>query len=115
MDFANINDEITYSKLKRLQEASEEAEKKTGERITFWDLIYLFGRQIWYFTESRGKRSIPGRLTIEEKIESEVRRALEIHNYHVEKAGKSIGLNKMKMWRLCRKYNITHYTWKKYK
>lgn len=113
MNFVNETNEITYSKLKRLYEANKEAEKKTKERLTFWDLIYIFGKQIWYFIDNEGKDGQRFK-TLDQRMKEHIKNMLHKNSYNITKTAKILNISKSKLYRLIRKYGIRHYSWKKF-
>ena len=104
MDFVNEGKfEITYKRLKILQ--------SMGNMIDYNDLIYLFGKKIWYFTEKETRQCFK---TLDDKMKEHVKGMLYKHNYNITKTADALNISKSKMYRLIRKYKIRHFSWKKF-
>ena len=117
MDFVNdYKNEITYSALKRLQQIDEEI--KGGRKLNYWDLIDIFGNDLWEFTNGTINNSqVVERnfLNLEKSIKKTVIQALKENNWIQTKTAKALGIDRQRLIRLIRKYKIKHKTWVKNK
>lgn len=124
MDYINEQKEIiTYKKLKQLYQASEEARRKTGQGLNYWHLLYLFGNELWRFTEKENDKIIDEQdnlisiekypnLNLESNIKKILIQALEKSNWVQKEAAKLLKISNHQINCLIVKYNIKHKNWK---
>ena len=124
MDFVNdYKNEITYSILKKLQQIDKEREN--GQRLNYWDLIRIFGKKLWEFTDSQNEiidqyeRTVINKdnseLALDSVIKNAVLRALEESEWVQKFAAKKLGISQRKMLYLIGKFQIKHPKWRKNK
>jgi len=124
MDFVNdYKNEITYSILKKLQQIDKEREN--GQRLNYWDLIRIFGKKLWEFTDSQNgiidqyERIVINKdnseLALDSVIKNAVLRALEESEWVQKFAAKKLGISQRKIIYLIEKYQIKHHKWRKNK
>jgi len=118
MDFVNdYKNEITYSILKKLQQIDKEREN--GQRLNYWDLIRIFGKKLWEFTDSQNgiidqyERIVINKdnseLALDSVIKNAVLRALEESEWVQKFAAKKLGISQRKIIYLIEKYQIKHH------
>ena len=124
MDFVNdYKNEITYSILRKLQQVDKERENR--RKLTYWDLLEIFGKKLWEFTDSQNgiidqyERIVINKdnseLALDSVIKNAVLRALEESEWVQKFAAKKLGISQRKIIYLIEKYQIKHHKWRKNK
>jgi len=120
MDFVNdYKNEITYRWLKVLQKIDEE--NKNGQRLTYWNLLNIFGNDLWEFTDSRNEvidqyeRIVLiknfSSLNLDENIKEILLQALDDSDWNQRIAAEKMGISVRRVNYLIKNLKITHKNW----
>ena len=120
MDFVNdYKNEITYSILKKLQQIDKEREN--GQRLNYWDLIRIFGKKLWEFTDSQNgiidqyERTVLiknfSSLNLDENIKEILLQALDDSDWNQRIAAEKMGISVRRVNYLIKNLKITHKNW----